>query len=201
MEYICHRINKAKELKEIPSEYGVELDLRDNLDGRIYIEHNPFIAGEDFEEYLKSYKHGTLILNIKSERIEETALELIEKYNIRSYFFLDSSFPMIYLMSKIGITKTAIRFSEFEGMDTIEAMAGRAEWIWVDCFTKMPLDSSNYSRMKELGYKICLVSPELQMHPEKISEYAEHLRSLHILPDAICAKSYNIPKWKSLLED
>ncbi len=68
-EYIAHRINTVEELAELPTEYGVELDLRDDLNGRIYISHNPFEAGEEFEAYYKAYAHGTRILNIKSERI------------------------------------------------------------------------------------------------------------------------------------
>ena len=80
MEFISHRVNTREELGKIPSEYGVELDLRDDLNGRIYIQHNPFEPGEDFEEYLKAYHHGTMILNVKSERIEHKILELLSKY-------------------------------------------------------------------------------------------------------------------------
>ena len=69
MEFIAHRINTIDELKKLPEKYGVELDLRDDLNGRIYIQHNPFEPGEDFENYLKEYRHETMILNIKSERI------------------------------------------------------------------------------------------------------------------------------------
>ena len=43
MEYIAHRINTIKELKELDNHYGVELDLRDNLNGQIYISHNPVL--------------------------------------------------------------------------------------------------------------------------------------------------------------
>ena len=59
MEFIAHRINKLKELEKLSKKYGVEIDLRDNVDGKIYINHDPFILGEDFEEYLKKYSHGT----------------------------------------------------------------------------------------------------------------------------------------------
>ena len=86
MEYITHRINTVEELKKTPKEYGVELDLRDFGD-RLILQHDPFTDGEDFEEYLKYYNHGTMILNIKSERIEHRVLELIQKYNIQKYFF------------------------------------------------------------------------------------------------------------------
>lgn len=198
MEYIAHRINKIEELRTLPVEYGVELDLRDGLDERIYIEHNPFIGGEDFEDYLKEYHHGTMILNIKSERIELEVLKLLEKYHIENYFFLDSSFPMIKLLSDMGETDVALRYSEFEGMDTIRNMSGRVKWIWVDCFTKFPLDESTYEEMKKLGYRLCFVSPELQGQSEKIEEYANQSKSKQIFFDAICTKSYNIDLWKDI---
>jgi hypothetical protein len=38
MEYIAHRINTIKELKEIPKNYGVELDLRD-FGNRLILQH------------------------------------------------------------------------------------------------------------------------------------------------------------------
>lgn len=199
MQYICHRINRFEELENVPDGCGVELDLRDDLDGSIYIEHNPFTPGQHFEEYLKHYNKGLMILNIKSERIEEPVLELIKKYGVTSYFFLDSSFPMIYLLSQKGITQTALRFSEFEGLDTAVKMAGRCEWIWVDCFTKMPLDRESYELIKSCNYKICIVSPELQGQPEKLEEYAGYLAENRLIPDAVCTKYYNIDKWKHYL--
>ena len=33
MEFISHRVNTVKDLKNTPIEFGVELDLRDNIDG------------------------------------------------------------------------------------------------------------------------------------------------------------------------
>ena len=195
MEYIAHRINTLAELEALPREYGVELDLRDDLQGRIYIQHNPFEAGEDFEEYLKRYHHGTMILNVKSERIEHRIQELLRKYNIGIYFFLDSSFPMIKLLSDQGESNIALRYSEYEGMDTIRNMAGKVKWIWVDCFNAFPLNGKDYAEMKALGYRICIVSPELQGQPEKIEPYREIMNKEGIVPDAICTKAYNIAKW------
>ena len=199
MEYIAHRINTLNELQKLPQEYGVELDLRDSLDGSIYIQHNPFEPGEDFEEYLKKYHHGTMILNIKSERIEHKILEMIREYDVKSYFFLDSTFPMVKLLSDCGERNIAVRYSEYEGLDTLKNMPGKVDWIWVDTFTKLPLDKSIYNFIKEMGYKICLVSPELQLQPEKLVIYAEQIRMEHMRFDAICTKAYNIDKWKKLL--
>ena len=85
MLYCCHRINTIKELKEINNTYGVEIDLRDNINGKIHLSHDPFILGEDFEQFLEYYNHSFLILNIKSERIEYKVLELLGKFNINNF--------------------------------------------------------------------------------------------------------------------
>ena len=196
MEFIAHRVNTIEELKKVPKEYGVELDLRD-FGERLILQHDPFMDGEDFEEYLKYYNHGTMILNIKSERIEYRVQELLKKYKISNYFFLDCSFPMINSLVNLSESKIALRFSEFEGDDTIIKMAGKVTWIWVDCFTKLPLTISNYKILKENGYKLCLVSPELQSQESKIEKYKDYLLKNGIFLDAICCKVKNIPKWNN----
>ena len=195
MEFIAHRINTLEELKKLPTEYGVELDLRDKGDNLIMV-HDPFSDGEDFEEYCKHYKHGTMILNIKSERIEHRVLEIIQKYNIPKYFFLDSSFPMIYLLSKEGESNVAVRFSEFEGLDTVLNIQGKIDWVWVDCFTKLPINQENFQILKKAGFKLCLVSPELQGRDEDIEEYKAYLEKEGVVFDAICTKHYNIKRWQ-----
>jgi NDP-sugar pyrophosphorylase family protein len=124
-------------------------------------------------------------------------LELIKKHNIKDYFFLDSSFPMIYKLSNEGEKNIAIRFSEFEGIDTILNMKDKVNWVWVDCFTKMPLDYNTYINLKKAGFKLCFVSPELQNQPEKIKEYKEYFKKENIVMDMICTKSYNIEKWNN----
>ncbi len=201
MEYIAHRINTVAELRRLPTNYGVELDLRDNLNGRIYIQHNPFEPGEDFEDYLREYHHGTMILNVKSERIEFKILEMLLQYGVKSYFFLDSTFPMIYLLSEQGEKNVAIRISEFEGIDTARNMAGRIEWIWVDCFTKIPIGKREADELHDLGYKLCFVSPELEGRQDDIKFYAERIASEGLEIDAICTKYYNIDKWRDMLAE
>ncbi len=194
MKFIAHRINTVEELKKIPTEYGVELDLRDRGE-RLILQHDPFKDGEDFEEYLKHYHHGLMILNIKSERIEHRVLELVHKYNVREYFLLDSSFPMIFLLSNEGEKNIALRFSELEGLDTILSMKGKVKWVWVDCFTKLPIDNKNFKILKEAGFQLCLVSPELQKRESDLADYKDYLHREGVLFDAICTKVYNISKW------
>jgi len=192
--FIAHRINTLDELTKLPTEYGVELDLRDSGNDLI-LQHDPFSDGEKFSDYLKHYNHGTMILNIKSERIEHRVLELLEEYNISDYFFLDSSMPMIYLLSKLGEKKSAVRFSEIESIETVLLMADKIDWVWVDCFSRLPIDFSSYQQLKDAGLKLCLVSPELQGRPEDIISYKDYLMAEGIIFDAICTKQHNIKVW------
>ena len=195
-EFICHRVNKIDELKNLDKQFGTEIDLRDDhKSGKIILAHDPFIDGEYFEDYLKIYSHNTLILNIKSERIELDCLKLLEKYNIQNYFFLDSSFPMIYLLNKeYNNNNIAYRFSEYEIINFINS-ENMFSTIWVDCFTKFPLNRENYELIKNENKKICIVSPELQKQPEKIEIYRKIIINENIIPDMICCKVYNIINW------
>ena len=52
MIYISHRINTVKELDLIPTEYGVEIDVR--ADGeKLILAHDPFNEGEVLESFSK----------------------------------------------------------------------------------------------------------------------------------------------------
>jgi hypothetical protein len=182
---IAHRVNTVAQLRQTPVEYGVELDLRDRGD-RLILQHDPFQDGEDFEDYLEHYRHGLMILNIKSERIEHRVLKLIQLAGIRDYFFLDSSFPMIRTLVREGEHRVAVRFSEFEPVEGALALAGQVEWVWVDCFTKMPLDARTYGLLKK-HFKLCMVSPELQ--GRDVATIAEFRQQLSAFPvDAVCTK-------------
>ena len=182
MEIIAHRVNSISGLIGLKSNYGAEIDIR-SIGNRLILQHEAYADGVDFEKWLSNYHHGTLILNIKEERLEYKCLELIHKYNVKDYFFLDCSFPMIYKLSSEGEHNIAIRFSEFEGLDTVRAMSNRCSWVWVDTFTKNPLTKEIADEIHSLGYKICFVSPELQGQPELKERYfSEVINDI----DAVC---------------
>ena len=198
MKFIVHRINTIKALEKIPKKYGVEVDLRD-YGNRLILQHDPFKDGEDFEEYLKHYDHGTIILNIKSEGIEVRVIDLLLKYKVRDYFFLDCSFPMIHLLSEQGEKNIALRLSEFEGLDTIMNMKDKVNWVWVDCFKSFPLNSEAYEIIKNNKLKICVVSPELQGRVNEIKFYIDFLRNNRFEINAVCSKIINYNSWNNLL--
>ena len=193
--FICHRINNSNDLKTVKDTQGIELDLRDKED-KLILSHDPFRDGENFEDFLKKFNKKLIILNIKSERIEFKVLELLKKYNIEEYFFLDSTFPMIYQLNQINEQNIAIRFSEFESIESVEKVKHMVKWVWIDCFTYFPLTKEIYNKIKEYNLKICLVSPELQKHGiEKIQDYKKIIKENNFHIDAICTKYYNIHLW------
>ena len=197
--YIAHRVNTVQELLAIDEQYGVEVDLRDHGD-KIVLVHDPFIIDNshtEFEEYLRHFRHAFIILNIKSERIEERVQALLQKYDITQYFFLDSSFPMIVKLTAAGESKIAVRYSEYEPLEAVLAMQGKVEWVWVDCFTRYPLTPETSRILRAAGFKICMVSPELQKHDMSMLETGT-CDSANRIYDAICCKSYNIDKVRHL---
>ena len=191
MEIIAHRINTVEALKKLPKDVGFEVDLRGcSTPDKVYCQHEPYSVGESFEKLLNVYanqqRKGTIILDIKDERIEKYCQYLLKLYGVKNYFFLDCSFPMIYSLTSNGEPNVAIRYSQYEGVETAVRMAEKAKWIWVDTFTTNPLDKNTYELLKKLNYKICFVSPELQGQPEKKEKYLKELEEEGITLDAIC---------------
>lgn len=194
MLYIAHRINSVAQLQALPAEYGVELDLRDRGE-RLILQHDAFKDGEDFAAYLPHFRHPMMILNVKSERIEERVLDLVQRHRVRDYFFLDCSFPMIRWLHQRGESRIAVRFSEFEPVENALALAGHAQWVWVDCFTRMPFNPETYRRLKA-HFKLCAVSPELQ--GRSVSHIATYAKELEPYPmDAVCTKRPDL--WRAAL--
>ena len=185
MLLIRHRINTVCDLATVPPSMGIELDLRSE-GNKIILQHDPFRSGEAFENLLCKYRHALIILNVKTEGLEEAAIKLLKKYRVKHYFFLDLSFPAIMRLIRQGEYNIAIRFSEFEPLEQCLALKGKARWVWVDCFTKMPLNAKSYAALKK-HFKLCLVSPELQHYPkEKIALFKKQISKFKI--DAVCTK-------------
>jgi len=189
MQIICHRRNAIEELIETPVEYGVEIDIR-SYGKRVIVCHDPFMDSVDLEEWGRHYHHAMLILNIKEEGLEYKVKEIVEGLGIKRYLFLDLSFPSLIKMVHAKEKRVAVRFSEYESLETAMRFAGKAEWVWVDCFTKMPLTRNSYLRLSQY-FKICLVSPELQGRDiSEIQEVKRLLKNFRI--DAVCTKHPNL---------
>jgi hypothetical protein len=189
MKLISHRRNTLRELKETPLKYGIEVDIRSH-GNQLIIHHDPMVSGEGFEHWLAAYNHGTLILNVKEEGLEERLLSLMQTKGITDFFFLDQSFPFLVKWSKAGERRCAVRLSEFESIDTVLNMAGKVDWVWVDCFTRFPLDRDSSLRLVNAGFKLCIVSPELQGRDanSEIPSLIRLLQQHNISANAVCTK-------------
>jgi len=188
MKIIRHRRNTLKELLGTPVDFGVEVDIR-SWGRELIIHHEPFVLGESFEKWLSAYRHGTLILNVKEEGLEDRLLSLMEKYSIRDFFFLDQSFPFLIKTAKGGEHRCAVRVSEYESIESALSLIGKVDWVWMDCFSRFPLDRASSQRLKCAGFRLCIVSPELQGHAiESIGALRELLSNQGINADAVCTK-------------
>jgi hypothetical protein len=189
MQIIRHRINTIAELKEIPTNLGIEIDIRSYGD-ELILHHDPFVHGDNFEKWLEYFHHKTLILNVKEEGLENRVLEMMRAYNINDFFFLDQSFPFLIITARSGEKRCAVRVSEFESIDTALSLAGIIAWIWVDYFTHFPLTHDSAKKLQSAGFKLCLVSPDLQGFDAKthITELKQLLINEDISTDAVCTK-------------
>lgn len=189
MKLISHRRNTLAELRATPQHYGVEVDIR-SRGPELIIHHDPLVPGESFNDWIAAYRHGTLILNVKEEGLEARLIDLMREHGIADYFLLDQSFPFLVKWSKAGERRCAVRVSEFESIDTALSLAGKVDWVWVDCFTHFALSGADAARLREAGFKLCLVSPELQGRPAdtEIPALAALLAERGITADAVCTK-------------
>ena len=187
---IAHRRNTIALLDATPPELGVEVDIRSQGD-RMVIHHDPFQPGEDFDAWIARYRHGTLILNTKEEGLETRLLAVMAERGITDFFFLDQSVPFLVKTARAGERRCAVRLSEFEVIDSVMRLAGMVDWVWVDCFTRLPLDGADAARLHEAGFRLCLVSPELQgrTDPADIAAMRALLASEGIEPEAVCTKT------------
>ena len=193
MEIIVHRINNSKKLRKIPKNYGVEIDVRDYKE-KLILNHDPFKNGENLENFLKAYKHGTLIINVKSEFIENRVIQLLKKYNIKKYFFLDSSYPVIFNFIKKGFKNFAIRISDYESMDNAFKIYPKFKWIWLEIFNELNLSKKEILFLRKKDIKVCFVSPELH-NKKNYNKVKSWIKRKKINISAVCVKKEFLNNW------
>ena len=193
MEIIIHRVNTLSELKETETRYGAEIDIR-TLGSELILNHEPYQKGEKLVNYLDEYHHGTLVLNIKEDGIENDILCLVrERPEIKSYFLLDVEFPYLYCASRQGERNIAIRFSENESVQTVEKYVGKLDWVWIDTNTELPITNVNKAVLDQ--FKKCLVCPERWGRPEDIDLYINQMYKIGFSVDAVMTSEKYKEKW------
>ena len=155
----------------------------------MFLAHDPQASGPSLEAYLALWarqgRTGTLILNPKEDGLDGAALKLLRERGIERFFFLDLSFPStVRLALRQGERRVALRVSEYESLESASRLKGKAEWLWLDCFSGRPPALSLVERASR-HFKICLVSPEVEGYPpSRIRDF----RRLRGRVDAVCTK-------------
>ena len=193
MKIFHHRINEAHKLTDIPSKDGVEIDLR-SASGKIILQHDPFLGGEDFTSWLEHWSGQDLILNVKEEGLENRILEILDTFAVKNYFFLDQSFPFMVKSLNSGNRNVAARVSDLESIET--AIGLDCKWVWLDCFRgdwNFIIDVVPV--LQAQGKLLCIVSPELvRIETENELQNLQNIIAENQLNlDAVCTKSKS--KW------
>lgn len=181
---IAHRVNTLEKLAEVPTKYGVEIDVRhDPAADRLYLNHDPAVSGQiyaDLEEYLAAAKnHAFVIFNIKEAGIEQRCIDLAAKFGIGPdrFFLLDVEFPYIYRATrKEGIRSIAVRYSEAEPIEAALAQIDLLDWVWIDTNTQLPIDAIVKKQLKD--FKTCLVAPDRWGRPNDNAAYRQQIEKL-----------------------
>ncbi len=190
MLYIRHRLNLLAELEQADPAQGVEIDIRSSGDKGLRLIHDPVPGGQDFSSWLDHYQarkfRGPLVLNTKEDGLEERILAQLRERGIENFLFLDTAAPTLVRWAQTPLAAHFfLRLSTFEPVAALEPFVKRMNWVWVDCFGGVPLDSALVRQAKK-NFKVCLVSPELQGQPaERIQDFAK----LFALADAVCTKA------------
>ena len=189
MIIIKHRQNTYDEIQSLNRIYGAEIDLRCDS-GDIYVSHEIYNLDVLFEKWLDYYEHAFLIANIKEEGIEDIVLKMLDKKNITDFFLLDQSFPNIMRYINSGFTKSCIRLSDYEPIETALKLHKNINWVWLDTFNIFNFTSNDINKLKSLNIKICLVSPEL--HQDffniELKSFFKILIERDVKIDAVCTK-------------
>ena len=190
---ICHRKNTIKQLIDTPTEYWVEIDVR-SYNNRIILNHDPMKSGEFLDNWLRKYNHKFLIINIKEEGLEKYIIKILKNKKIKDFFFLDQSFPFLIKTLNSNETRCAIRFSEYEDIKTINNLKKKINWVWVDHFSKFPLNKSISNSLKKKNIKICIVSPEIvkKTSIQNLKKLKNSIQKKNIHIDAVCTKNPEI---------
>ena len=69
------------------------------------------------------------------------------------------------------------------------------DWIWIDTFTKLPVNLDNQEDLKLM--KTCLVCPERWGRENDIKEYIKVLKKINFFPNAVMTSIKFAKLWEN----
>ena len=179
MDILKHRVNSYD---DIDDNFGIELDIRDQ-NGNLIISHDlPVTSCIKLEDFLQKLNKNKLIaINIKSVEIEQKLEKTIFNTNLKNYFTFDWPIPSLIKAQNSGLN-CAFRLSEYE-----KELFPKCSWIWIDSFNEIWYDEEILSNLKDQGYNLALVSPELHGRKNDLKKFEKIVNTG--LADAICTNN------------
>lgn len=193
MEIIVHRVNKINELLGLDHQYGVEVDLR-SFGSNIILNHDPYVNGDNFQDYIENYKHGTLVANIKESGIENEVIKIIKtNKKIKNFFLLDVEIPYLFECLKKKNKNCAIRVSYFEPLIQQIKFKPIFNWFWIDTIKKFNFTTEDIDILN--NNKVCLVCPERWSKPKLIKYYKKFFKRNKIKVNSVMTSHKYINDW------
>jgi hypothetical protein len=190
MKLIAHKINTIDELNAVPKDYGVEIDLRMGVEGKIILSHDPISDIETtLYEYLDKFDHAFIIANIKESGIEEEVINIISK-KTENFFLLDIEIPFVTKNYSKYKKFLSVRYSEFESIQTVLNFTEMVDWVWIDTFNILPHLGSELN-----SFKTCLVSPDRWGRANDIAPYLESINNCEVDVTAVMSDILFLNKW------
>ncbi len=178
---IIHRVNKSEDLISLPSDFGIEIDIRS--DGQnLVLGHDPKQYTENLESYIESFEHSFLIANVKESGIENQVIQSLNKKKIENFFLLDVEFPYILQNNKKNGNYLSLRYSKYESIESIKPFIGKVKWIWVDTYADFNVDKNIANILK--NFKICIVSPSRWNSEYDLKYFVDKFKKFEIKIDA-----------------
>lgn len=196
MNYVVHAVNTIEKLNKVSKNFGIEVDIR-LQNNSLVLGHDLANQNENFENFLKNYNHSLIVANIKQSGIENLVIDTLKLFNIKNYFLLDIEFPFIFKNFKNIGEKLSLRFSEFESEFQNEELIKLVKWLWIDSFTKVPIDQDTIKYFKK--FETCLVSPSRWGRKDEIKSTIDNFNKFVYTPDWIMVELEEVKIWARCL--
>ena len=196
---IIHKVNSINKLKTIPTDYGVEIDVRFE-NKNLYLSHDPIINIKStcmLQDFLSEFNHKFIVANIKDAGIETVVINAI-KETTENFFLLDFEIPFLFNKNKDIKKYLSTRYSLFENITQDSLTADYVEWLWVDSYDEFPINKSNMNTLPIL--KKCLVSPERWGRKEDITKIANFMLLNNVSFELIMSDINMVNVWKKALK-
>lgn len=196
---IIHKVNTIDKLKTVPTEYGVEIDIRIE-NKNLYLSHDPIVNINStclLQDFLSEFNHEFIVANIKDTGIEMLVIDTIKEFT-ENFFLLDFEIPFLFKKNKDIKQFLSTRYSLFEKITQDSLTVDYVDWLWVDSYEEFPINKSNFNTLPIL--KKCLVSPERWDREEDITKIANFMLLNNVSFELIMSDINMVNVWKKALK-